>query len=120
MPGPPGQPPGCAGTTGRSSGRPESAYSPGRGVGKVGLVDHLHRPVNDRFLDGLQPRLAAHDELAEGQHEVGFQRQRVFFLRIVEVDVRGVHIVGAGRGQPDHLTAQPLHRGANTRPLGRR
>ena len=36
------------------------------GVGKVGLVDHLHRPVNDGFLDGLQPRLAAHDELAEG------------------------------------------------------
>ncbi len=81
------------------------------GVGKVGLIDHLHRPVDDRFLDGLQPRLAAHDELAKGQHEVAFQRQRVFFLGVVEVDVQGVHIVGAGRGQPNHLTAQPLHQG---------
>ena len=80
-------------------------------VGKVGLIDHLHRPVDDRFLDGLQPCLAAHDELAEGQHKVTFQRQRVFFLGIVEVDVQGVHIVGAGRGQPDHLTTQPLHQG---------
>ena len=30
---------------------------------------------------------------------------------IVEVDVQGVHIVGAGRGQPDHLPAQPAHQG---------
>ncbi|CAN4046380.1 Thioredoxin reductase, partial [Dysosmobacter welbionis] len=81
------------------------------GIGKVGLVDHLHRPVDDRLFDGLQPRLAAHDELAEGQHEVGFQRQRVFFLGIVEVDVQGIYIVGAGRGQPDYLAAQPLHQG---------
>ena len=36
------------------------------GVGKVGLVDHLYRPVNDGFLNSLQSRLAAHDELAEG------------------------------------------------------
>ena len=81
------------------------------GGGKVGLIDHLHRPVDDRLFYGLQSRLAAHDELAEGQHEVGFQRQRVFFLGIVEVDVQGVHIVGAGWGQPDHLTAQSLHQG---------
>ena len=81
------------------------------GVGKVGLIDHLHRPVDDGFLDGLQAGLAAHNELAEGQHEVAFQRQRVFFLGVVEVDVQGVHIVGAGRGQPDHLTAQSLHQG---------
>ena len=44
----------------------QNRHIPRPGVGKVGLVDHLHRPVNDRFLDGLQPRLAAHDELAEG------------------------------------------------------
>ena len=81
------------------------------GVGKVGLVDHLHRPVDDRLFDGLQAGLATHDELAEGQHEIAFQRQRVFFLGVVEVDVQRVHIVGAGRGQPYHLTAQPLHQG---------
>ncbi len=81
------------------------------GVGKVGLVDLLHRPVDNRFLDGLQPGLAAHDELAEGQHEVAFQRQGVLLIRIIQVDVQRVHIVGAGRGQPDHLPAQPLHQG---------
>ena len=36
------------------------------GVGKAGLVDHLHRPVDDRLFDGLQAGLATHDELAEG------------------------------------------------------
>ena len=81
------------------------------GVREVGLVDLLHRPVDDRFLDGLQPRLATHDELAEGQHEVTFQRQGVLLIRIIQVDVQRVHIVGAGRGQPDHLPAQPLHQG---------
>ena len=80
-------------------------------VGKVGLVNHLHRPVDDSFLDGLQPRLAAHNELAEGQHKVRFQRQRVFFLGVVEVDVQGVHIVGAGRGQPDHLPPSRFTKG---------
>ena len=78
------------------------------GVSKVGLVDHLHRPVDDGFLDGLQPGLAAHDELAEGRHEVAFQRQRVFFLGVVEVDVQGVHIVGAGRGQRDCLRSSRI------------
>ena len=50
------------------------------GVGKVGLVDLLHRPVDNRFLDGLQPRLAPHDELTEGKHEVAFQRQGVLLV----------------------------------------
>ena len=81
------------------------------GVSKIGLIDLLHSPVDDGFLDGLQPRLAAHDELAEGQDKITFQRQRVLLIRVIQVDVQGVHIVGAGRGQPDHLTAQPLHQG---------
>src|SRR5699024_6644509 len=33
------------------------------------------------------------------------------FLGVVEVDVQRVHIVGAGRGQPDHLATKPLHQG---------
>ena len=81
------------------------------GVGKVGLVDLLHRPVDDGFLDGLQPRLAPHDELAEGKHEVAFQRQRVLLVRVVEVDVQGVEVVGAGWGQPHHLAAQAVDQG---------
>ena len=81
------------------------------GVRKVGLVDLLHRPVDDGFLDSLQPRLAPHDELAEGKHKVAFQRQGVLLLRVVEVDVQGVEVVSAGRGQLDDLTAQPAHQG---------
>ena len=50
------------------------------GVCEVGLVDLLHRPVDDRFLDGLQPRLAPHDELAEGQDKITFQRQGVLLV----------------------------------------
>ena len=42
------------------------------GVGKVGLINHLYCPVDDRFFDGLQAGLAAHDELTEGQHEITF------------------------------------------------
>ena len=78
-------------------------------VREVRLVDHLHGPVNDGFLDSLQPRLAAHDKLAERQHEITFQRQRVFFLAVIEVDIQGIHIVAAVGGKPDHLTAQPVH-----------
>ena len=64
-------------------------------VREVRLVDHLHGPVNDGFLDSLQPRLAAHDKLAERQHEIAFQRQRVFFLTVIEVDIQRIHIVAA-------------------------
>ena len=81
------------------------------GVGKVILIDFLHRPVDDRLFDGLQPRLAPHDELTEGKHEVTFQRQRVLLVRVVEVDVQGVQIVGAGRGQTHHLAAQAVDQG---------
>ena len=61
-------------------------------VCEVILIDFLHRPVDDRFFDGLQPGLAPHDELAEGKHEVTFQCQRVLLIRIIQVDVQGVHI----------------------------
>ena len=81
------------------------------GVCEVGLVDLLHRPVDDRLFDGLQSRLAPHDELAEGKHEVAFQRQGVLLVRVVKVDVQGVEVVGAGRGQLDDLSAQPAHQG---------
>ena len=64
-------------------------------VREVRLIDHLHSTVNDGFLDCLQPCLAAHDKLTEGQHEIAFQRQRVFFLAVIEVDIQRIHIVAA-------------------------
>ena len=55
------------------------------GGSKVGRIDHLHCPVDERFFNGLQRCLAAHDKFTEGQHEVAFQRQRVFFLGVVVI-----------------------------------
>ena len=78
-------------------------------VREVRLIDHLHSPVNDGFLDSLQPCLAAHDKLTERQHEITFQRQRVFFLAVIEVDIQRIYIVAAVGREPDHLAAQPVH-----------
>ena len=38
-------------------------------------VDQPHTAVNDRLFDGLQALLAAHDQLAQGQQEVGLHGQ---------------------------------------------
>ena len=65
-------------------------------VRKVGLVDPLYRPINYRSFNGFQSGLAAHNQLTKRQHKVGFQRQRVFVLGIIQIDVQRVHIVGAG------------------------
>ena len=79
------------------------------GVCQVGPVDHLHGPVDHRLFDRLQTVLAAHHQLTERQHEVAFQRQRVFVLAVIQVDVQRVHIVFAGGGQLDNLPVKPLY-----------
>ena len=79
------------------------------GICEVRLIDLLHGPVNDVFLNGLQTCLAAHDKLTEGQHEITFQRQRVLFLAVIEVDIQRIYIVAAVGREPDHLAAQPVH-----------
>ena len=81
------------------------------GVCQIRPVDHLHSTVNDRLFNGFQPVLAAHDKLTERQHKVGFQRQRVFVLAVIQVDVQRVHIGFAGRRQLHHLAVEPLHKG---------
>ena len=65
-------------------------------VCKVGLIDTLHSTVNYGALDGFQPGLAAHNQLTEGQHKIGFKRQRVFVLGIIQVDVQRIQVVAAG------------------------
>ncbi len=81
------------------------------GVCQVGPVDHLHGPVDHRLFDRLQTVLAAHHQLAERQHEVAFQRQRVFVLAVIQVDVQRIYIVLAGGGQLDNLPVKPLNKG---------
>ena len=67
--------------------------------------------VHHRFLHRLQSRLAAHDQLHEGEDEVAFQRQGVIILGVVEGNVHRVDVLVGGGGNVDHLPAQPLDQG---------
>ena len=80
-----------------------------RGVLKILLVYLVDAAVDDRFLHGLEALLAAHHQLAQGEDEVGFQRDGVVLLGVVQVDVHRVDILAAGRADPDDLPAEPLH-----------
>ena len=78
-------------------------------VCKVGLVDTLYSAVNYGALDGFQPGLAAHNQLTEGQHKIGFKRQRVFVLGIIQVDVQRIQVVMAGGRELDDLPMQQFY-----------
>ena len=78
-------------------------------VCKVGLIDTLHSTVNYGALDGFQPGLAAHNQLTEGQHKIGFKRQRVFVLGIIQVDVQRIEVVMACRRELDNLPVHQLY-----------
>ena len=73
------------------------------------VKDTLHSAVNYGAFDGFQPGLAAHDQLTEGQHKVGFERQRVFVLGIVQVDVQRIQVVVTGGRELDDLPMQQLY-----------
>ena len=66
------------------------------GLIEVGLIHHAHTAVGDSFFNGLEALSAADDELAQGKDKVGFQGQRAFVLKLVEVDVHGVDVMSAG------------------------
>ena len=78
---------------------------------KVFLVNLMHTAVDDGFLDGQQPLLAAHHQLAQREDEIRFQGNRVIFFAVIAVDVHRVDKLGAGRRDFDNLTVQPLHQG---------
>ena len=70
------------------------------------LVDLMHTTVDNRLFDRLQAIFTAHNQLTEGQDEVGFQSHRVIILGVVQVDVHGVDIVGTGRTDLHDLTVE--------------
>ena len=78
------------------------------GVIQVIPVDHAHTAVDDGFLDRLQAVLAADDQLTQTENKIGFQAQRVFIVRIIEVQVHRVDEVRTGGGDFDDLPMQPL------------
>ncbi len=81
------------------------------GVCKELLIDHTDTAVNDGLLNRLQAVLAADNQLAHGENEVGFQRQRVFLFGVVRVDVQWIDVIRADRRNADDLTAELLHEG---------
>ena len=74
-------------------------------------VHQPHTAVNDRFFHGLQAVLPAYNELAEGKQKVRFQRKRAFIPGHVHLDVHGVDMALAVRGNVYDLPAQPAHKG---------
>ena len=67
--------------------------------------------VYHRFLHRLQTRLAAHNQLHQGQDEVALECQGVIILGVVEVQIHGIDVlVGRGRNI-HHLAAQPPDQG---------
>ena len=81
------------------------------GVIEIGLIDQPHTAVNDGFLHRLQALFAAHDQFTQGQDEVGLERQRTFIVRVVQIQVHRVDVVGGGRRNLDDLPMQALHQG---------
>ena len=84
------------------------------GVCQITPVHLPQRAVNDGFLHRGQPKLVSRRDLAKGQNKVGFQRQGVVVLGVVQVDIQRIQVVApapaaAGGGKPDDLPAQPLH-----------
>ena len=73
---------------------------------EISLVDLMHTTVDNRLFDRLQAILTAHNQLTEGQDKIGFQCYGVVILRVVQVDVHRVDIVGTGRTDFYHLTIE--------------
>ena len=83
----------------------------GNGVSQIVPVHQSHTTVDDRLFDRLQALLAADDKLTQREDKVRFQRQRIFVVRIVEVQIHGIDIVRRGRRNADNLSVQTLHQG---------
>ena len=81
------------------------------GVGKVFLIYLPHTAVDYGFLYRLQAVLAAHHDIAEGEQEVHFQRERAFIIAVIQVEVHRIDVLFAGGGNLNDLSLQPLDQG---------
>jgi hypothetical protein len=54
---------------------------------EIFLINQTDRAVNDRFLNGFQTALAADNQFAQGQNEVGFQGNGAFFCGVLSRDI---------------------------------
>ena len=73
-------------------------------------VDDAHATVDDGLFHRGKPVLAADDQLAQRQNEVGFQAQRVIIVAVIQIQVHRIDIAGrtvvslAGGRQLNDLT----------------
>ena len=86
------------------------------GISDIGTVDCPDSPVNQGLFHGRKTLPAAGGHLAEGQDEVGLQRQRVIILGVVQVDIHRIQVEclaasAAGGGKPDYLSTQTIYQG---------
>ena len=73
---------------------------------RVLQVIPVHQPcaaVNNGPLNRGKPLLAADHQVAQGQDKIAFQRDGVFIIRIVQVNVHRIDIVGGSRGNVNDL-----------------
>ena len=78
-------------------------------VVEIVLIDQPHTTVDDGFLHRLQSLLAAHDQLTQRQDKVRFEGQRAFIIRVVQVQVHRIDIVGGSGRNLNDLPMQTLH-----------
>ena len=79
------------------------------GIGKEGTVDLPERAVDDTLFLRPDAFAPAKHQLAQGKHKVGFQAQRFFLIRIIEVQIKRIDVIAAGGRNTDDLAAEALH-----------
>ena len=66
-------------------------------IQKVLLIDDRQAPVDHGFFLRFNAVAGAHDQLAQGEDEIGLEAEGIVIIGIVQIDVHGVDIVVAGR-----------------------
>ena len=61
---------------------------------EIGLIDQAHTAVDDGFLHRLQALLTTHNQLTQAEDKIRLEGQRAFIIRVVQVQVHRIDIVG--------------------------
>ena len=61
---------------------------------QVSLINQAHTAVDDGFLHRLQSVLTAYDQLTQAENEVRLEGQRAFIVRVIQVQVHRIDVVG--------------------------
>lgn len=53
----------------------------------------------------IRNRISTHDQLAQGQDKIRFQREGIVLVTVIQVDVHGIDVVVGGRRDFNDLSA---------------